>query len=484
MNASCLVAARNNCNQNNKFLLQMPPTLGRLVPSAENVVSRESSPIKSGGGGGGIRMSNAQSASDFQHFANRVDGRHHHPAYGRSQDDLNLTPRSHYTTPIMGLGLSSGLAENWSGAGGFNRAGIGGGGGYLNQLSRGQTHEFFASNGSGSGGNAHQRSGLRPLQHMHSRDDLDALRPRKTRRTGPSFDQDDQNGQIPTHAFLSMSPRSNDNGLGAEGGFMGERGGYLNTAAVYATPDEVPPAAPRRLVSRHSTPSRPERSSANNAANGNGEGDEAGKRGGHRMTLADPLAIDADGMPTGGLGGGGGVGVCASQGFQLAKHGYYAAMSPVTVASGRGVGFSGGRRHHRHSSNGTGHGSSGDFGVATSQWRMGEVSPEEPAVLLGDSPSSSRSGGGGGSTGGGGVMGVGGLGLTAHAMSRMEQVCVFVMAKSQYHLYVATDFLSWVYDIIVCLTRASPAAACVHPRVVGVLAFFFVIVLRPGRMRM
>ncbi len=31
----------------------------------------------------------------------------------------------------------------------------------------------------------------RPLQHLHSKDDLDALRPCKTRRTGPSFDQDE-----------------------------------------------------------------------------------------------------------------------------------------------------------------------------------------------------------------------------------------------------------------------------------------------------
>lgn len=359
-------------------------------------------------------MNNAQSASDFQHFSNRVDGRNHHPAYGRSQDDLNLTPRSHYATPIMGLGLNSGIAENWAGGGGLHHAGISGGS-YLNQLSRGQTPEFFASNGSGSGGNAHQRGGLRPLQHMHSRDDLDALRPRKTRRTGPSFDQDGHNDQDPAHAFLAVSPRSNENGGGVEGGFMGERGGYLNTAAVYAAPDEVPPAAPRRLVSRHNTPSRPERSSAKSVGSGNGEGDEAGKRGGHRMTIAEPSAMDTDGMPVGSGGGGG-----ASQSFKLAAHGFYAAMSPVTVASGRGSGFPGGRRHHRHSSSGTGHGSSGDFGVATSQWRMGEVSPEEPAVLQGDSPSSSRSGGGGGgSTGGGGVMG---LGLTAHAMSRMEQV--------------------------------------------------------------
>lgn len=134
------------------------------------------------------------------------------------------------------------------------------------------------------------------------------------------------------------------------------------------------------------------------------------------MHLADPNSMDTDG----GVGGGaGGMGV--SQGHQLAAHGFYAAMSPVTVAPGRG-GFPGGRRHQRHHSGGNHHGSGGGGAVAeggqlrgSQGWRMGEVSPEEAAVLRGDSPSSARGGGGGG-------MGMGGLGLTAHAMSRMEQV--------------------------------------------------------------
>lgn len=190
------------------------------------------------------------------------------------------------------------------------------------------------------------------------------------------------------------------------------RGGHLNGAAVYAAPDEVPPAAPRRLVSRHNTPSRPERSGAKSGNSGDG-GDDGGKLGGaHRMSLADPNAMDA---------GGGGAGVLGvSQGYQLAAHGYYAKMSPVTVAPGRG-GFPGGRRHHRHHSSGNQQGSNGVGSLAeggrlraSTGW-VGDVSPEE-AILRGDSPSSSRSGGGGGA----GIMG--GLGLTAHAMSRMEQV--------------------------------------------------------------
>ena len=363
--------------------------------------------MKPGAGGGAGRMQ-TPSSSDFQHLAR--DGAHNHPPYGRSQDDLNLTPRSHYANPIMGV------SGNWA------AGGVHGGPGYPHgRGGGGHPGDFFASNGSGGNGGGlnshHLDRSPRPLQHMHSRDDLDALRPRKTRRTGPSFDGDGQhpNGQersSSAQGFLAVSPRPNGNGNGgAEGGFMGERGGYLNTAGVYAGPDEVPPAAPRRLVSRHNTPSRPERSGAKHTGNGGdaGGGDDGGKRGGHLMNL-DPAAMDTD-------GGGG-------QGFQLAAHGFYAAMSPV-VAPGRAApGFGGGghgrRGHHRHSSSGT----SGDLGAGGSQWRMGEVSPDEPAVLQGDSPSSSRSGGGSstGGAGGGGILGAGGLGLTAHAMSRMEQV--------------------------------------------------------------
>lgn len=389
----------------------MPPTLGRLVPCAENVVSNESSPMHLKPGVGG-RMRTPSSA-DFQHLPSRADvGLHsnHLPAYGRSQDDLNLTPRSHYANPIMGLGV----AGNW-GAGGVHGAGYHGRGAHPG--------DFFASNGSGgSNGILRQDRSPRPLQHMHSRDDLDALRPRKTRRTGPSFDQDDpladhdhspSSSSAAVHGFLAMSPRPNGCGGGTEGGFMGERGGYLNTAGVYAGPDEVPPAPPRRLVSHHNTPSRPERSGAKNG--GGGEGDEAGKRRGQRLMSLDGSAMDTDSSGGGGGGPGGG------QGFQLAAHGFYAAMSPV-VAPGRTGGFGGRRGHHRHSSSGTQQGSSGDLGAHGSQWRMGEVSPDEPAVLQGDSPSSSRSGGGSSTSGGGGGVLGAGLGLTAHAMSRMEKV--------------------------------------------------------------
>ncbi|CAM9584181.1 unnamed protein product, partial [Ectocarpus sp. 12 AP-2014] len=295
---------------------EMPPTLGRLVPSAENVVSRESSPMKpgaaggSGGGGGGGNRMHAGS-SDYQPIGNRLDAGGHHPTYGRSQDDLNLTPRSHFAGPIMGLGLHQGVAGNWA-AGGVHGGGPGGGGGYSNSLTPNQ--EFFGSNGSRNS-NPYQGSSPRVLQNMHSRDDIDVLRPRKTRRTGPSFDQESHaDNQDPSQAFLAMSPRATGTGGDGGGGFMDGRGGYLNTSAVYASPDELPPAAPRRLVSRHNTPSRPERSSASKKKGG-GDGDDAGKRGGqqqHLMSL-EPSSMDTDG--TAGGGGGGGAAL-TSQGFQ------------------------------------------------------------------------------------------------------------------------------------------------------------------------
>lgn len=405
-----------------RALQQMPPTLGRLVPSADNVVSRESSPLK-----GGNRL---HSSSALNVRADRHDGQH--MPYGRSQDDLNLSPRSHYGPPIMGMGSHLSIG-NWAAGGGLD-----GSSGYYGN--RGHGPEIFASNGSGNSSQASRRS-PRPLQHMHSRDDLDALRPRKTRRTGPSFNSNN-NEEDPAQSFLAVSPRRD--GDGSEGGFVGE--GYLNVGGIYAGPDEVPPAAPRRLVSRHNTPSRPERSGAakgggaagggtgSGSSGGSGEGEEGGRR--HMMHLADPKGMETDGV----IGGGpGGMGV--SQGYNLAAHGFYAAMSPVTVGAARGGGgsggggFPGGRRHQRHNSSGNHQGGgSGSGGAVTPAdsgghhranpgWRMGEVSPEEAAVLRGDSPSSSRSGGGGGGGGGAaGGMGVGGLGLTAHAMSRMEQV--------------------------------------------------------------
>ena len=247
----------------------MPPTLGRLVPCADNVVSRESSPLKNAIGGG--RELHSSSATNLPQLSGRPDGGHHsHMAYGRSQDDLSLTPRSHYGATSMGMGIYSSVNGNWASGGGQD-------GNQFNQLTRGHASDFFASNGSG-GSNAGHRS-PRPLQHMHSRDDLDALRPRKTRRTGPSFNS--PGGEDPAQSFLSVSPRRDD-GDGSERSFIGGEGGpggvYLNAAPVYAaTPDEVPPAAPRRLVSRHNTPSRPERSGAKH---GSGSSSSSGAGGG------------------------------------------------------------------------------------------------------------------------------------------------------------------------------------------------------------
>lgn len=349
-------------------------------------------------------------------------------AYGRSQDDLGISPRGHYGHI---LGMSP-------------HASVGGAGSYYNNGTpgnRGGGHpaDYYGSNGSVASGSSNSRRGHRPLQHMHSQDDLDALRPRKTRRTGASYDGGV--GDDPA-AFFAGSPRQTgdgDEGLG--GGEGGSDNGipFLAAAAVYAMPDELPPAAPRRLVSRHNTPSRPERSGASKNNNGSGResggigvggaGGSGGRDSASLLHLGDPNAMDTGGGG-GSHGGPGGMGL--SQGYNLAAQGFYAAVSPVAVPTTR-TGFPGGRRHQRHHSS-TGSGALVDGFADGGQhrnpgpgWRLGEVSPEEAAVMRGDSPTSSRSGGGGGSShgaggGSGGSMGIGGLGLTAHAMSRMEQV--------------------------------------------------------------
>lgn len=462
----------------------MPPTLGRLVPCVDNVVSRECSPMKpvngnvtgvvsgnvnansgnigrhaislqSGGGnrrevdGGGMQ------GTDLSQAVERVLA-----TYGRSQDDLNLTPHAHghYGSSnaggVMGMELlSSGGVGAWGSGSGMNdqyQSGF-----YVNRMGRnnpGPT-EFFG--GVNSNGNDNTTT-PRPLQHMHSRDDIDALRPRKTRRMGPSFNSPipPNHGQDPAKSFLAISPRRDRDrergdrvglGLGLRG--AEGRSGYVDSTGVYTSPDEVPPAAPRRLVSRHNTPSRPERSGAknssisNNKSNSNSNinsnrsssvgrggiddseerragGSGGGGRGRMVMSLADPNLMDTSGGSISGVGslpnGMGGMSM-NQQGYQLAQHGFHAAVSPV-VAPGH-KGFAGGRRHDHerpHPGAKTQHGSGPG-------WRMGEVSPEELAVMRGDSPSSpssSRSGGGGGG-------GMGGLGLTAHAMSRMKQVCTW-----------------------------------------------------------
>lgn len=369
--------------------------------------------------------------------------------YGRSQDDLSVSPRTNTGfPPIMGLhghGPPGGPA-------GYDGMGAGMNCGYYNGqgVRGGSLGDYYSSNGS-SGGSA--RRGHRPLQHMHSRDDLDTLRPRKTRRTGAPYHADDDCHDAPV--FFGTSPRRP--GLDVDerlGGVAGEARGdgrardadagagdnvipYPAAVAVYAAPDEVPPAPPRRLVSRHNnTPSRPDRAGALNCQGGSvrGEGGVngvggAGVGGNGDCKGVQVAQLDANAMDTDSGGGAGTGGMSLRQGFNLAASGFYATVSPVAVGAARGT-FPGGRRHQRHHSNGAPHqvpvgtgppgdAYAGDNGqLRNAGWRPGEVSPEEASSMRGDSPASSRSGGGAAN----GAGAVGGLGLTAHAMSRMEQV--------------------------------------------------------------
>lgn len=316
--------------------------------------------------------------------------------------------------------------------------------GYYKQQGRpGHASDYYGSNGSVASGSSHgSHRSHRPLQHLHSRDDLDALRPRKTRRTGASYHSGQGQAAEDANSFMSGSPRADDGAEGFDHGNGVENGiPFLASSAVsYAAPDEVPPAPPRRLVSRHNTPSRPERSGASNKSNGGGSSSiggggssdsGSGHGHGHQMHLGDPNAMETEGgnhLPGLGPGMGG-----RNRGNNFAAQGFFAAVSPVAVSAASG-GFPGGRRHRRLYSNGgaqqgSGGGSalsdgyggdSSGVGRAGPGWRLGETSPEEAAVMRGDSPASSRSGGGGGGSAAGG--GMGGLGLTAHAMSRMEQV--------------------------------------------------------------
>lgn len=361
------------------------------------------------------------------------------PAFGRSQDDLSvLSPRA--TLPeIMGMQPPVSMAETYGreAATGY----------YLQQGRWDHTLDLYGSNGSSSGG----ARGQRPLQHRHSRDDLDALRPRKSRRTGPSFQSGD--GGDDAQAFLASSPRRDTDGL--EGFDRREAGDtrvpYLPVATVsYAMPDEVPPAPPGRLVSRHSTPSRPERPDAfNNVTGGGGSGSaglgrssggggsaggcDSGSGHGHQMHLGETSTMDAeDAAYPPGMGH-------RSRKNNFAAQGFFAAVSPVSVNAAYS-GFSGGRRNRQNLSGGgaqqgpgggsaqaDGHGGdSSASGTTGPGWRAGEISPEGVSAVKEESPSSSPSGGGGGESSGGSSGGagggMGGLGLTAHAMSRMEKV--------------------------------------------------------------
>lgn len=107
---------------------------------------------------------------------------------------------------------------------------------------------------------------------------------------------------------------------------MGERGGYLNTAA-----------------SRHNTPFRPERSGATNGdgRGGGGEGDEAGKEG-RLINIAEPRSMDTAGGPGGvqdspssswpggcSSSGGAGSGILEAGGLGLTTHGMSTAVEQV-----------------------------------------------------------------------------------------------------------------------------------------------------------
>ncbi|CAM9478840.1 unnamed protein product, partial [Sphacelaria rigidula] len=317
---------------------EMPPaTLGRLGDP------HESSPI-----GGSGRMHGHRRHGSISMEVRPPDRL---PAFGRSQDDLSvLSPRA--TLPeIMGMQPPVSMAETYGreAAAGY----------YLQQGRWDHTLDLYGSNGSSSGG----ARGQRPLQHRHSRDDLDALRPRKSRRTGPSFQSGD--GGDDAQAFLASSPRRDTDGL--EGFDRREAGDtrvpYLPVATVsYAMPDEVPPAPPGRLVSRHSTPSRPERPDAfNNVTGGGGSGSaglgrssggggsaggcDSGSGHGHQMHLGETSTMDAeDAAHPPGMGH-------RSRKNNFAAQGFFAAVSPVSVNAAYS-GFSGGRRNRQNLSGG------------------------------------------------------------------------------------------------------------------------------------
>lgn len=342
---------------------QMPPTLERLVSSADTGLSRESSPMKptvngnrymnggiEGTGRGPLSMSNAP-----QLMVPRTphDGQNAPPGYGRSQDDLNLTPRSHF--------LSNSF--DWSPNNSFQESSFHGQ----------QAHDFFV----GKISNRHQ-SGNSPrvLQQTHSRDDMDIHRPSKTRRyTGPNAE--DLFG-IPNDTSL-LPPTSQ---LAATGLLSRRFAG--SSASVYGVGLDEPPAPPGRLGSRDNMPFRPGRSSTGSLK--------------PSVTRLDPSASSAMDMEVDGVISGS-AGSLVSHLSELGKHGYIPQMSPVTVGPNKG--FSG-RMQHQHQMGG-GH---------------GEVTPDRPAALMGDSPSSTRSGGSG-------AGGRGGLGLTDIAKKRMKEVCLW-----------------------------------------------------------
>lgn len=177
---------------------------GRLVSFAEKFAPRKSSSVQPGdcggvGGGdsGGGGVMHTPSSSDI--LENSTDGAHNHPAYARSQDDLNPSFPSQYANPMPGVGV----AENGA-AGGVND-----GPGDGHQLGRGHPKEFLASNGNRSNG-----------AHLHSKDDLDFLRPRKTRRTSSSFDKDYDPWLSVTRPLVSLpssQPMDTDGGPGRPG---------------------------------------------------------------------------------------------------------------------------------------------------------------------------------------------------------------------------------------------------------------------------
>ena len=289
----------------------------------------------SGSGSGSVRR---PFSSDFRRFESRVDGVHS-PAFGRSQDDLNLTPRSHYVNPIMDVAGNSSTEA-------VNR----------------HKCDFLTNNGSWSKRNPQR------LQYMHSTDELDALRPRKTRLADPSFDRgDNQTDQDCSSAqgFLAVSPRPNGNG--------GPQWGCYTTG-VCAGPDEVPPTAPRRLEFRPHTPYRPERLGAKNVRNDE-DGDDGGQRGGRLMNL-DPCAMNTYvRRPRAGLP--------AVRVRLLRRH----VAHRVPRADGRRVRW----QPSLEPSALQGRHPAGHLGADGLQRMLQDISPAKSAVLQGDSPSSSMS---------------------------------------------------------------------------------------------
>ena len=291
-------------------------------------------------GGGGLRGGSGRvhtpSSSDFQHVGSQADGAHY-PCFGHRDDDQYHTPRSEYPSPMGGVPMD-GVVGNRS----AERVHGGPGGSYPH----------------GRGGN--------PGRHA----------------SDVFFDSDQDVFYSAQGNIISPCP----NGNGCSGA-----AGKIDTLGMYTDPDDVPPAAPRRLVPRCNSPSRPERSGAKNNGNGGDGGCRGGKKRGHLMDL-NPNTVDTDG----GRG----------QDLQRAARGFnaYTNTSPIVAVSQTAPGLGG--RWRGHSPSGTQQESSRDVEADGSKWRT---------VFHGHPRSPSR-------FGDGGALGEKDRVVTPFGLDRMEEV--------------------------------------------------------------